>query len=177
MRNTTVKNIVLSGLMMALGMILPFITGQIPQMGNMFLPMHFPVLLCGLICGWKYGGGVGFILPILRFMVFGMPPLFPIGIAMAFELMTYGLVIGILYERLPKKIHWTYVSLIVAMILGRLVWGIAQVILLGLSGGAFSMSMFVGGAFLNAIPGIILQLILIPIIMAILHKRQVVYRN
>ncbi len=60
----------------------------------MLLPMHIPVLLCGLICGWKYGILVGFILPLLRHTIFGMPILFPTGIAMAFELATYGFVIG-----------------------------------------------------------------------------------
>lgn len=78
----------------AIGVVLPFFTGQIPQIGNMLLPMHIPVLLCGLICGWQYGGMVGFILPLLRTMLFGMPVLYPTGIAMAFELAAYGLVIG-----------------------------------------------------------------------------------
>jgi len=69
----------------AIGLVLPFFTGQIPQIGRMLLPMHIPVFLCGLICGWKYGLMVGFILPLLRYAVFGMPVIFPNGIAMAFE--------------------------------------------------------------------------------------------
>ncbi len=176
MKKNTITNLVLAGLMLALGMVLPFLTAQIPQMGNMFLPMHFPVLLCGLICGWKYGGIVGFILPIFRSMVFGMPPMFPVAIAMAFELMTYGVVIGLVYGYLPKKIGWTYVALIAAMIAGRLVWGIVQVVLLGLSAkGAFSLQMFLSGALLNAIPGIILQLLCIPVIMTLVQKRRRIY--
>lgn len=83
MKNTT-NNMVLSAMFIAIGLVLPFFTGQVPQIGNMLLPMHIPVLLCGLICGWKYGILVGFILPLLRHTIFGMPILFPTGIAMAF---------------------------------------------------------------------------------------------
>ena len=69
----------------------------------MLLPMHIPVLMCGLICGWGYGGIVGFILPLFRYVLFGMPPIFPTGIAMAFELSTYGIVIGLIYNRYKWK--------------------------------------------------------------------------
>ena len=95
--NRNSKDLTLTAMFLALGLVLPFLTGQIPQIGNMLLPMHIPVFLCGLICGWRYGAILGFILPILRNAVFGMPVLFPTGIAMAFELMTYGLVAGFLY--------------------------------------------------------------------------------
>ena len=78
MKQTT-KNITLSAMFLALGMVLPFLTGQIPQIGSMLLPMHIPVFLCGLICGWQYGAIIGFILPFLRYAAFGMPPLFPTG--------------------------------------------------------------------------------------------------
>ena len=94
----TTKKMTLSAMFLAIGMVLPFLTGQIPQVGNMMLPMHIPVLLCGLICGWQYGAVLGFVLPLLRYLVFGMPLLFPTGIAMAFERMTYGLVIGQVYS-------------------------------------------------------------------------------
>jgi thiamine transporter ThiT len=78
----------------ALGLILPFFTGQIPKVGSMMLPMHIPVLLCGLICGWKYGLMAGAVLPLLRSALFGMPPLFPTAAAMAFELAAYGFLSG-----------------------------------------------------------------------------------
>lgn len=132
----------------------------------MMLPMHIPVLLCGLVCGWQYGAAVGFVLPILRYMLFGMPVIFPTGTAMAFELMTYGLVIGILYEKSKWKcVVSLYRALLAAMIAGRIVWAAAQIILLGVSGGEFTFKMFLAGAFFNAVPGIIIQLVLIPVIM------------
>lgn len=172
----TTKNLTLSAMFLAMGMVLPFLTGQIPQIGNMMLPMHIPVLLCGLICGWQYGAVLGFVLPLLRYLVFGMPVLFPTGIAMAFELMTYGLVIGLMYSLSKWKcIIALYRALLTAMIAGRLVWAGAQLVLLGISGGAFTMKMFLAGAFLNAVPGILIQLVLIPTVMAALGKTGMVH--
>ena len=164
----TVKKLTVSALMLALCMVLPFLTGQIPQIGSMLLPMHFPVLLCGFVCGWPWGLAVGFVAPLLRFVLFGMPPIFPVGIAMAFEMAVYGAVAGILYRRLPKTTPMLYVSLIAAMLAGRVVWGIAECLLLGLA--KFTWAAFVAGAFTGAIPGIILQLILIPAIVMALRK-------
>lgn len=161
----------LSAMFIAIGMVLPFLTGQIPQIGNMLCPMHIPVLLCGLICGWPYGMAVGFILPLLRSAIFGMPMLYPGAIAMAFELATYGLTAGFLYDHSRWKcIIALYRSLIPAMISGRIVWGVMQMILLGIGGNAFTWQMFMAGAVFNAIPGIVLQLVFIPGLMLALHR-------
>lgn len=164
------KKMVLSALFMALGIVLPFLTGQIQQIGNMLLPMHIPVLLCGFICGWQYGLAVGFITPLLRSVLFGMPPLMPTAAAMAVELAVYGLVTGILYRKLPKKTSYLYVSLLCAMIAGRIAWGIAGISLFGMAGKGFTAQIFLSGALLNAIPGIILQIVLIPVIMIALAR-------
>ncbi|MGN0240307.1 MAG: ECF transporter S component, partial [Candidatus Weimeria sp.] len=160
-----------AAMFLALGLVLPFATGQIPQVGNMLLPMHIPVLLCGMICGGGYGMAVGIICPLLRYVLFGMPPVFPTGVAMAFELGTYGLVAGFLYSRS----RWQCVlavekCLIAAMIAGRIVWGVVMYILMAATGKAFTLQLFMAGAFFNAIPGIILQLILIPSCMFALNK-------
>ncbi len=175
MKRSDTKNLTLSAMFLALGMVLPFLTGQIKEIGNMLLPMHIPVLLCGLICGWQYGMIVGFVMPILRSMVFGMPLMYPMAIGMAFELATYGLVVGVLYSRSKWKcIYALYKSMIVAMAAGRIVWGIASTFLLVAKGEVFTFEMFWLGAFLNAIPGILLQLILIPTIMIALGRARVV---
>ncbi len=167
----SIKNMTLSAMFMAIGIILPFFTGQIPRIGNMLLPMHIPVFLCGLICGWQYGAVVGFVLPLLRSSIFGMPILFPTASAMAFELMTYGFVAGFFYNRSRWQcIVALYRSVIAAMLSGRVVWGIVQVIFLGISGNAFTWKAFVASAFLNAIPGIVLQLVLIPTVMVALNR-------
>ena len=173
MKNTkqTTQNFVLAAMFMALGLVLPFLTGQIQQIGNMLLPMHLPVLVCGLICGWQYGAAVGFVLPLLRFVLFGMPPLYPMGISMAFELAAYGFLVGWLYSHSRWQcIISLYRCLLAAMVGGRLVWGAVRVLLSGVAGQAFTWEMFLSGALLTAIPGIVLQLTLIPALMLALDR-------
>ena len=160
----------LSAMFLALALVLPFLTGQIQQIGNALCPMHLPVLLCGFFCGPGYAAVIGLAAPLLRFMLFGMPPPVPIGIPMCFELATYGFLAGLLYRVLPKKKTNIYVSLLCAMLAGRLVWGAARVILSGLGKSEFGWAAFMAGAFTNAIPGIILQIVLIPVLVMALAK-------
>lgn len=170
MNMTKTHKMTVSAMLFALGLVLPFLTGQIPQIGQMLCPMHIPVFLCGLICGWSWGAVVGFLLPLVRSVLFGMPVIFPNGIAMAFELATYGLVAGLVYFRKGYFcLRSCYVALISAMIAGRVVWGLARCVLLGF-GGTFTWKMFVAGALLNAILGIILHLILVPGVMLALGR-------
>jgi thiamine transporter ThiT len=122
MKKTGVRNLVLAGLFLALGRVLPFFTGQIPAIGQRLLPMHLPVLLCGFVCGGPYGLIVGVLTPLLRSVLFGMPPMFPTALAMAFELAAYGLLAGLFYRLFPKKIGFAYLALVLAMIGGRVVW-------------------------------------------------------
>ena len=103
MKNKIIFNISFSGIMVALGMILPFLTGQIPEFGNMLCPMHIPVFICGLVCGWKYGLVVGFIIPLLRSSIFGMPPIYPTAVSMSIELATYGFISGLLIKIFKEK--------------------------------------------------------------------------
>lgn len=164
-------HLAMSAMFLAMGLILPFFTGQIPQIGNMLLPMHLPVLVCGLICGWKYGLAVGFVLPLLRSVLFGMPVMYPKAVAMAFELAAYGGLAGALYGRSPWKcVLSLYRALAGAMLGGRLVWGGVMVVLMGMTGNAFTWKLFLAEAFLNAVPGIVLQLVFIPGLMLSLHR-------
>lgn len=168
------KKLVTAAICLALCMVLPFLAGNIPQIGSMLCPMHIPVLLCGFLCGPLYGAIVGAVAPLLRFVLFGMPPILPTGVAMCFELAVYGLVSGSLYRvLLRKKVNGNlavYVALVTAMVAGRIAWGIVRVILSGAGGYAFTWQAFMAGAFLNAIPGIIIQIVLIPIIVFALRK-------
>ncbi len=172
--NKTVKKLVYSALCLALCIVLPFLTGQIPEVGNMLSPMHIPVLLCGFICGGPWGALTGLVAPILRYMLFGMPPLFPTGLAMAFELMAYGLFSGLLYKWLPKKNGYIYASLIISMLLGRAVWGAVMAVIAGMGGTQFGIDLFIAGAFTNAIPGIVCHILLIPIIVIALKKAKLI---
>ncbi len=173
MKKQHLQKTVLSAMFLALGMVLPLLTMQIKDIGNALLPMHIPVMLCGIICGWQYGLAVGMVLPFLRSFVFGMPLLYPQAVWMSAELLTYGLIIGLLYKKLPKNTLCLYVSLISSQIIGRIVWAIAKFIILGFSGQTFTFAMFITDGFVEAILGIILQLILIPFIVSLfkLYKR------
>lgn len=170
MRRNDVKLLVLAALFLALGLVLPFLTGQIPEIGSMLCPMHIPVLLCGFFCGWPWGLAVGLITPVLRSLIFGMPPMFPTAICMSFELAAYGLVSGLMYQRLPRRKVSVYASLLTAMVAGRLVWGVARFLCAGLDVTAFGLSAFWAGAVTTAIPGIIVQILLIPILVLALEK-------
>lgn len=170
MRDNKIKKLVLAAVCLALCMVLPSLTGHIPQIGSALSPMHIPVLLAGFLCGPWWAMAVGAVAPLLNHVVSGMPPLFPTGVAMCFELAAYGLFSGLLYARLPKKNSSIYISLIAAMLLGRVVWGIVRVILSGVSGSAFTWAAFMAGAFTKAIPGIIVHILLIPVIVMALRK-------
>lgn len=174
MKKQSTRKIVNGGLLLALGMALPFLTGQIPSIGSRLLPLHIPALLTGYICGPLYGLLLGFILPVFRSVIFGMPPMYPVAIAMAFELATYGFIAGLLYKVFPKKTIYVYLSLVIAMIAGRIVWGLASYVILGIGGSTLSLEIFIAGAFLNALPGILIQLLLIPAVVILLRKNKVI---
>ena len=161
------RRLVYSALFLALALLLPFLTGQIPQIGSALSPMHIPVLLCGFVLA------VGFIAPLLRHLLFGMPPILT-AIAMAFELAAYGAFSGLLYRLLPKRPAYIYVSLIGAMVPGRVVWGCVQFVLAGLQSTTFPLSAFWAGAVTSAIPGIICHIVLIPILVMALQRGGVV---
>ncbi len=167
----------MSAMFIALAFVLPFFTMQINEIGDMLCPMHIPAILCGFICGAPWGLAVGVISPILRSLVMTMPVMFPTAIAMAFEIGTYGLVAGLLYKALPKKKQYIYVSLVGAMIIGRIVWGIARIVMLGFDFTKFGWAAFWAGAVGNAIPGIIVQIIPIPVIIMVLQKSTMIRLN
>ena len=167
---TNTRRLILSALFLALGYILPFFTGQIPQIGTMLSPMHLPVLLCGFICGPVWGAAVGLILPLWRSLTLGMPQLFPMAFCMTFELAVYGLVSGALYRRVQHTAGGIYAALIPAMLAGRVVWGVMRFICAGLDPSKFGFAAFIAGAVTNAVPGIILQLVLVPVIVPALVR-------
>ena len=172
--NTSTKRLVLAGLFLGLGLLMPFLTGQIPSVGSRLLPMHIPVLLAGFVLGGPLGLVVGLVTPLLRSVLFGMPPAFPTATVMSFELGAYGYLAGVLYRTLPKKSVSIYASLVLAMIGGRIVWGLVSSVVLGLSGTPFTWQMFTAGALVNATPGIILQIIIIPAIVFALRRAKLV---
>ena len=169
-KRNDIKKLMLSAMFLAMAFVMPFLTGQIPQIGAMLCPMHIPVLLCGFFCGAPWGLVVGIVAPMLRSFTLGMPPMFPTAFCMAFELATYGFMTGWLHNKLPKKKVNVYVSLLSAMVIGRLVWGIILFCCLGFDASKFGLSAFLAGAVFNAVPGIIVQIVLIPILVISLEK-------
>ena len=165
-----VRRLTYAALYLAIAMVLPFITGQIPEIGAMLCPMHIPALLCGFMCGWPWGLAVGLVAPLLRSVLFGMPAMFPTAVAMSFELAVYGGMAGFLYQRLPRKRGVTLTVLLISMIAGRIVWGAVRLFLAGVSGTSFTWALVLAGAVTNAIPGIILQLVLIPILVTAMDR-------
>ena len=160
-----------SALFLAIALVLPFLTGQIPEIGARLSPMHIPVLLCGFACGPLWGALVGLVAPMLRSVLFGMPAFYPTAVAMTFELAAYGALSGALYRALPRKKVWSvYAALVIAMIGGRLVWGAAEYLLLTFGGSPFTLELFLAGAVVNAIPGIVLHIVLIPILVMAMER-------
>lgn len=176
-RNNSLLNMIYAALFLALAYYMPFLTGQIPEIGAMLCPMHLPVLLCGFVCGPAWGLAVGIIAPLLRSLILGMPPLFPTAVCMAFELAAYGAAAGFMHRRLPKKRVYIYCSLLTAMVIGRLVWGAAMFVCMGARGGSFTLSAFLSGAVINAIPGITVQIVLIPVIVMIIEGKLIRRKN
>ena len=161
------KQITLCAMFLAIGIILPFITMNIPVVGKMLLPMHIPVLIGGFVLGPIYGALLGVLTPLVRSFIVGTPALYPTAISMSFELMAYGLASGIMYYFVFKKnnkIIYIYATLLTAMIFGRVVYGVVKVIMGLVDSSKFTFNMFISYSLINAFPGIILQLILIPIL-------------
>ncbi len=160
----------LAAMFLALAYVMPFVTGQIRQFGAMLCPMHTPVILCGFMCGAPWGMLVGFIAPLLRSLTLGMPVLFPTAVSMAFELAVYGLVSGLLYRIFPKKRIYIYCTLLISMISGRIIWGLVQFACMGFDTSKFGFEAFLAGALTNSIPGIIIQIIIVPVLVIFLDK-------
>ena len=175
-RKRTLK-LTFSAVCLALAMVLPFLIGQIPQIGQALSPMHIPVFLCGFLCGWPWGLAVGFIAPLMRSALFGMPAFFPNACSMSFELAVYGFLSGLLYARFPKKTGYIYLTLLLSMIVGRIAWGCARYVFAGIQGSAFTFSAFLAGAVTNAIPGILLHIILIPLLVLALKRAGLVLND
>jgi hypothetical protein len=176
MRINRTQKLIYTGLCIGIGLILPQFVKIIPvsNPGAILLPMHITVLLCGFICGWPYGAFCGLILPLLASVLTGKPPLFPTGISMMFELGAYGALTGVIYLYTKGKI---YPSLIGAMLGGRIVMGVVNTILFSFTDKAYGMAVFITGAFVTALPGIIIQIILIPIIVNNLKKSKLITLN
>jgi len=163
------KDLVMASVLLAIGILLPLIIHISGINGAIFLPMHIPVLIAGLIVGSPLGFIIGILSPIVNNLLTGMPPI-PILWIMIVELAIYGLLSGYLYRRIKMSL---LPSLILSMIIGRI--GAALTLLaLGMGFGLSvpPMNIYIKGITLTALPGIIIQIILIPAIIRAYEKSQ-----
>lgn len=168
-RSLSLRKLTYSALYLALAMVLPFLTGQIPNIGRALSPLHIPALLCGFTVGWPWGLAVGFVAPLLRHLIFGMPPM-PGALFMAFEMAVYGALSGLLYRVLPKKPWNIYAALIVSMVAGRVAWGLARSAFALINHESIPFRLILDSTVLSAIPGIVLHIVLIPLLVLTAEK-------
>lgn len=169
MKHSAVRRLVITALCVALGVVLPQAFHAIPNAGNVLLPMHIPVLLCGLCCSWAYGLGCGLLTPLMSHLITGMPPAAVLP-AMVCELAAYGLIAGLAakYIRTGKRMVDLYLQLLAAMLLGRVVYGVVNALIF--RAGAYSMQIFLTAAFVTALPGIVIQLAVLPSLVYLLER-------
>lgn len=164
-----IYNLVVAALCIAIGVVLPIAVHGIPNAGSVLLPMHLPVLLCGLLCGPVYGLGCGLLTPLMSSLITGMPgPAYlP---SMICELAVYGLIAGLLiyFVHTGNKTADLYISLAGAMLAGRIIYGIVNALIF--RAGEYSMSIWLTASFVTALPGIVIQLVLLPLIVLGLRK-------
>ena len=171
----TVRRLTTAAICLTLCMVLPFLTGQIPEIGSKLSPMHIPVLLCGMVCGWPYGFICGLLGPLLSSLLTGMPPAAMLP-AMMVECGVYGLASGLVLKFVRTgKVHLDlYIALISAMLAGRLVSGVAKALIFS---PGITMSAWIASSFVTALPGIVIQLVAIPLLVSLLMKtRQIPQR-
>ena len=176
-KNAKTSYLIMALICLAISAVLPMLTDQVPRFGQGLRPMHIPVLIAGFACGPVIGFVVGVAAPMLSLLVHGAPALTQASFAMCLELATYGLIAGLLYSQLPRKTGSIYVSLITAMIVGRIVWGACMLAFSSKYGLGFTYQMFITYAFIDAVPAILLHIVLIPAVVIALEKANLTYRG
>ncbi len=159
------RDIILGSLFLALAIIMPYIFHATGISGQIFLPMHIPIIIGGFFLSPMTALMVGALSPLINSLVLGMPVFYPIGLIMTFELMVYGLSIALLRKKLD-----TYYSLLISMILGRITAGLVVFALQNLLNLKLNYMVYVKGAVITGLPGILIQLLLIPIIVKALKR-------
>ena len=168
----SIKRMTLTAVCVALCVVLPIAFHSIPNAGSVFLPMHIPVLICGLICGWPYGLLCGLLGPLLSSVLTGMPPAAVLP-AMMVECGTYGMVSGLVLKVIRTRSTYAdlYIALVVAMLAGRVVSGIAKALIFS---PGMALSAWVTASFVTAIPGIVIQLVFLPSVVFTLMKAKLI---
>lgn len=168
----SIKNMTMAAVCVALCVVLPIAFHSIPDAGSVFLPMHIPVLICGMICGWPYGFICGLMGPLISSALTGMPPIAFLP-GMMVECAAYGMVSGLMLKYVHTKSTYAdlYIALITAMIAGRVISGIAKALIFT---PGLAMSAWITASFVTALPGILIQLVFLPSVVFTLMKAKVI---
>ena len=175
MTSLRTRKLTYSAMLLALAVLMPRVAGLIPDIGKTLNLMHIPVLLCGFLCGWPWGLGVGFVAPLLSSAVNGMPGIFPDATVMAFELAAYGAIAGLMYALLPRKLNAgrIYIALLTAMVAGRIVYAVVYLFLTGVGLVKINDALLAfvwTRAVVRPILGIALQIVLVPLLVLALER-------
>lgn len=174
MNQNRIRSMITAGVLIAMGILLPMVLHSIPNAGSIFLPMHIPVLLAGLLLSWPWALAVGILTPVLSSLLTGMPPMAPVPMAviMTFELATYAMVTSLLARLVKGDRPWTVLyALVPAMVAGRLVAGLVVWVLVGLVGIQMKTPwLFMSGGFVTGLPGLAIQIVILPTLYYLLHR-------
>lgn len=172
-RMSLVKKSIVTAVCIALCYVLPLLFHGVQNAGQVFLPMHLPVFLCGLVCGWPFGLLCGLAGPALSSALTSMPPVAILPVMMI-ELAVYGTISGLMMRLVRTKCTYAdlYISLLVAILSGRVVAGLAKVLIF--ARGNYSMASWVTGYVLTSWPGTLIQLVLIPSVVFALMKAHLI---
>ena len=170
----SLRRLVIGAMLIAAALVLPMFLGNVQLFMQGVSPMHIPALIAGLTLGPWWGAAVSFIMPLLRGLLFGMPPLMPTGLCMAFELAAYGLITGLLYPIFVRRFGKNHVpailiTMLIAMVAGRCVGGVAQALISLGRGGSYGLQAFVTAYFVKTAVGAVLHLIVVPVIVLALE--------
>jgi len=170
---SNVKKSIITAVCIALCYVIPLMFHGIQNAGSIFCPMHIPVFICGLICGWQYGLLCGIAGPALSSALSGMPPV-AILPSMMVELAVYGTAAGLMMKLVRTKSTYAdlYISLIVAIVCGRVLAGLAKALIF--ARGSYSMSAWIAGSVVTSWPGTVIQLVFIPTIVFALMKSHLI---
>lgn len=164
----SIRNILLAMVFLALSIFLPKLCENVPGLESILLVAHIPIYLCGFVCGGPLGFAMGMVSPVLRSVIFGVPELYPDGVAFMFEYAFYGLLAGIFFDTFRcsmgnHRVAASYLALLVAMVGGRAVWGLVMLLIALFSPTVgFSWDAFVYGAFTGELAAIVLHIVIVP---------------
>ncbi len=173
-QQTITRHLTISALLLALAFVLPFLTGQVPQIGSMLSPMHIPAILAGFLLPFPWAAGVAFVMPLLRSLIFTIPPMLPMALTMAFELLTYALLVALIAPKHAKNWAGILLTMLIAMVGGRIVYAIANFFILNAMGMPFSLPTVFKALTIGGLPGIILHLVIIPPIVLALRRARII---